>query len=64
MNLLDFSETQDEEQRVWISMVQTGLSDNSFSKLTSCSLPPKFCDEVHKLILELNNENSQRKQKF
>lgn len=60
MNLLRLSQSQTEEQRVWSSTSHTGLKDKSLSKLTNVDLPPKFSEEINKLIVELYEKNTER----
>lgn len=60
MSLLQLSQSQNEEQRALTSTLHTGLNDISLSKLTNVQLPPKFSEEVNKLIVELSKENTER----
>lgn len=60
MNLLQLSETLNDGEREWTSMIHTGVHDNSLLKLTADSLPPKCSTEIDKLITELNEKIHQR----
>lgn len=57
---MDLPEFGQGNARPNISMSPTGLTDDSLLKLMNWTYPPKFSDEIDKLILELQEQSSER----
>lgn len=60
MNLLQLSESLNDDEPEWPSLLHTGLDDQSLTKLTIDLLPPHGLAEISKLITDLNEIVYQR----
>lgn len=60
MNSLHLCDTFVDGEREWMCTLQTGLQDNSLSKLTADSLPPKCSEQIDKLMLDLSEKIDER----